>query len=122
MDLRLRFKLENFIILIGTVDTVRRVSRKVNCNCVWCGKFDVIGGDSSFIKSKRKIGAGYIVVAVSLASLETRAAINSNSRADSMQCRYQASTNNAIRLAVIIDNALCAPGETFHKDTGAART
>jgi len=52
----------------------------------------------------------------------TRAAINSNSRTDSMQCRYQASTNNAIRLAVIIDNALCVPGETFHKDTDAALT
>jgi len=52
----------------------------------------------------------------------TRVAINSNSRADSMQCHYQASTNNAIRLAVIIDNALCAPGETFHKDTDVVRT
>lgn len=56
------------------------------------------------------------------ASLGTRAAINNNSRADSMQCHYQASTNNAIRLAVIIDNALCVPGETFHKDTDTART
>lgn len=83
------------------------------------GKFGVVGGDLWIIKSKRKIEAG---LSWSSRLTRTRIAINSNSHADSMQCRYQAPTNNAIRLAVIIDNALCVLGETFHKDIDAART
>lgn len=73
-----------------------------------------VGEDSTFIKNRRKIEAGS-----SWLSLEQGPR---SITATPTICSYQASTNNAIRLVVIIDNALCAPGETFHKDIDTART
>lgn len=109
---------ENLFPSTETFATVGRISR-INCDCARM--------ESSTAVTEAEIHRLLKTDAKLKPDRRGRCALEQGLRsiviaADSMQCCYQASTNNAIRLAVIIDNALCVPRETFHKDTDIART